>query len=253
MPSTVSFDVPILMYHHLAADGADVGAYSLGRAAFCRQLDALVAWGYTPITVSEVIAAAKGRRVLPAHPVAITFDDGYQSFADVALPALLQRGICATVFVVVGEIGNWNRWDAGRGLPFQRLMGWADIRKALSLGMEVGAHGWVHRDLTASTRSELNEELVRSRGVLQDGLEAQVTCFSYPYGRYDIAHQEGLATAGYEGAVSIFSDEASVTANPYAMRRVYIHAGDGMLRFRAKVSQLYLRYLARRGAPKRRA
>ena len=49
--------------------------------------------------------------------------------------------------------------------------------------------------------------------------------------------------------MSVFSDAPTVTANRYAMRRVYIHSGDTDLRFRLKLTGAYLRYKAWRDVP----
>jgi hypothetical protein len=60
-----------------------------------------------------------------------------------------------------------------------------------------------------------------------------------------------LREAGYRGAVSMFSQAASVTADRFCLRRIMPHRGDSALSFRMKLSPLYLRYVAWRDSRKR--
>lgn len=60
---------------------------------------------------------------MPPRAVAITFDDGYRSFHDLALPVLAEYGLPATVFVTTGHMASkssmWNDMilEAIRRLP----------------------------------------------------------------------------------------------------------------------------------------
>ena len=96
-PSTVS----ILTYHHIAdQDSAypyDPGVADATPAQFRRQMEMLARYG-TPIGIDELIRAFEGAP-LPKNPVMVTFDDGYRSCHDVALPILRAVGMRATFFV----------------------------------------------------------------------------------------------------------------------------------------------------------
>src|SRR5262249_40959173 len=84
-------------------------------------------------------------------PVAITFDDGNESDATIALPELAKRGLSATFFVVAARIGMPHFLD----------------RKALadlvSAGMEIGTQGMYHRDWRKMDEAALNVEIVDAR------------------------------------------------------------------------------------------
>lgn len=59
---------------------------------------------------------------LPPRAIAITFDDGYRSTHDLALPILKEYGLPATVFVTTGHIDHGSMWndvilEATRRLP----------------------------------------------------------------------------------------------------------------------------------------
>jgi peptidoglycan/xylan/chitin deacetylase (PgdA/CDA1 family) len=48
---------------------------------------------------------------LPPRTVCITFDDGYRSVHDLALPVLKEFGLHATIFVTSGHVGRGNMWN----------------------------------------------------------------------------------------------------------------------------------------------
>lgn len=117
-PSTVS----ILTYHHVADDDTaypyDPGVADATPAQFRRQMEMLARHG-TPIGIDELIRAVEGGP-LPKNPVMVTFDDGYRSCHDVALPILRAVGMRATFFVATGYIAE------------RRLYWWERIAYCLS-------------------------------------------------------------------------------------------------------------------------
>ena len=70
---------------------------------FARQLEFLRRH-YRTVSGSEVVASSQGGPPLPRNAVWITFDDGYESVVDSALPLLEQHGVTATLFVCPGLI-----------------------------------------------------------------------------------------------------------------------------------------------------
>ena len=91
----------ILTYHHIAdqdpAYPYDPGVADATPSQFRRQME-LVARHGTPIGIDELVRALDGAP-LPRNPVMVTFDDGYRSCHDVALPILRAVGLRATFFV----------------------------------------------------------------------------------------------------------------------------------------------------------
>jgi peptidoglycan/xylan/chitin deacetylase (PgdA/CDA1 family) len=102
IPSTLS----ILTYHHIAEDEPgyryDPGVADATPAQFRRQME-LVAKYATPVTIAEVVRALDGGS-LPKNPVMITFDDGYKSCRQTALPILKSVGLPAVFFVATSFI-----------------------------------------------------------------------------------------------------------------------------------------------------
>ncbi len=247
MAALTSIDVPILLYHHLIPDDQpNLGAYEICIRQFEAQLDLIRQLGFSTIHFAALFDALENGKPTPARSIVISFDDGFCSFLELGLPALLKRGMTSTIFVPAGEIGGVNRWDLERGFPERRIMNEQELQQVAAEGIEVGSHGWAHRQLPKCNETEAREEVARSREWLK-ALGLASDFFAYPYGEYAARCFPLLEEAGYRGATSIFSDTPSVTANRFAMRRVYIHADDTPQRFRLKLSRLYLRYKAWRG------
>jgi peptidoglycan/xylan/chitin deacetylase (PgdA/CDA1 family) len=242
-------NIPILLYHHLiAGDHADRRFYELSISQFEEQLDLLKRFEFETITFASLMRMLDNTEAARPRMAIITFDDAFCSFRELALPALQRRGMHATLFVPAGHLGGTNSWDAARGFPERPIMNEEELRSVAKAGIEIGSHGWHHRSLPMCNDSELEEEVLRSREKLSS-LVSTVDYFAYPGGEYSPRSCAIVERAGYAAAASIFSGERSVTANRFAMRRVYIHPGDTSLRFRIKLSDIYLRYKAFRGLP----
>ena len=93
--------LPIITYHHIADDDANY-AYDPTIAdatpeQFRRQME-LLTRHFTPIGIDELVRAIDGEP-LPKNPIMVTFDDGYRSCHDAALPILRAVGVRATFFI----------------------------------------------------------------------------------------------------------------------------------------------------------
>lgn len=78
----------ILMYHRFTS--------SVDLERQCAHLRA----HYVPVSLSEVADARNGGPPLPERAIAVTVDDGYRDFHDVAFPVFARYQIPATIFVV---------------------------------------------------------------------------------------------------------------------------------------------------------
>jgi peptidoglycan/xylan/chitin deacetylase (PgdA/CDA1 family) len=95
--------VGIVTFHHVHDVAADPGyPYDPDVAdatpqQFRRRMEMLARIG-TPIGMAELLRGLEGA-ALPPNPLMITFDDGYRTCHDVALPILSELGIPATFFI----------------------------------------------------------------------------------------------------------------------------------------------------------
>lgn len=111
----------ILNYHRILSTGDVYLGSEPDLAAFRWQMQ-LLAECFNVLPLHEVVTRLAAG-TLPARAVAITFDDGYRSIHDLALPVLQEFHLPATVFVTTGHMPDagsmWNDriLEAMRRLP----------------------------------------------------------------------------------------------------------------------------------------
>ena len=208
----VSWELPILMYHRVAPTGHErLREWRLTPDQFEAQLHYLRTAGYSSAGFEEWRQAAARHEPLPGRRVMLTFDDGYEDFAEHAYPLLRQYELEATVFLVSERVGLTNEWDRGYGETVP-LMDWETIRALDGHGVEFGGHSASHPMLTALGLDEVVREASRCRAELVEQLGHLVRPFAYPYGDTDAAvarmvgacgFEYGVTTAGYAASASI--------------------------------------------------
>jgi len=101
----------VLIYHRVAQLERDPQLLAVSPMRFDAQM-AMLAERFNVISLADLASGVR-RRQLPAHSVAVTFDDGYADNLLAAEPILAARGIPATVFVSSGYVlsGREFWWD----------------------------------------------------------------------------------------------------------------------------------------------
>ncbi len=191
----------ILGYHKIgvASPGGWETWYYVPEPVFVRQLGVLHDRGFQVIDGAGLKRAIDGSEDLPDRAALLTFDDGYRSVLEVALPWLVRFQFPAIAFVPTGFIGGSNRFDGGAE-PVEAICDWDELRELDRNRVSIQSHGVSHRSFSELLPAEQDEEVRESKRVLEDGLNRPVTLFAYPYG--DIGTEPGrgprqLRDAGY--------------------------------------------------------
>ena len=97
--------LPVLVYHHIQDPvKSDV---SCTPSMFEAQMVALKEAGFTPLSIPQTRSFLAGTLSQSIkHPVLITFDDGYESLYNYALPVSIKYRVPMTVFVITSRIGQ---------------------------------------------------------------------------------------------------------------------------------------------------
>lgn len=90
----------VLCYHGAwgEADGFAGGSMFILPATFERRLDALTRLGYPVLPLQHAVEGMRGARDLPSNAVVITIDDGWHSTWELMVPAIVKRGLPATLY-----------------------------------------------------------------------------------------------------------------------------------------------------------
>jgi peptidoglycan/xylan/chitin deacetylase (PgdA/CDA1 family) len=246
-PLPLPLDVHILMYHHVLPEGhADsLRPFVVFKESFNDQLRFLRDSGFRSKHLTELFDQAEGRSSIADRNIAITFDDGSVSVFEYAFPLLVQYGFTATFFISPGLLGAANHWDVPE-MPRVPLMGKTQVHELVKAGFEIGSHGVNHINHSKCSPAAAEKEMADSRKQIQDLFRVQCDFFSHPFGEYPANYPALCAEAGYRGAVGMTSPAKYAVEDRYATRRVLIHTGDNIRRFRLKMTSIYLRILSLR-------
>ncbi len=193
-----------LMFHR-------VNDVSLGfePARFAKYLDYLV--NHFPIVLP-------GDKLTEKTSICLTFDDAYYDFYHDVFPLLQKHHVKAILAVPVGYVVDDTKVSPQERLSVPYVKGMEDpsfsaktpfctfkeLKEMAHSGLvTIASHGFMHQNLALST-ADFNNEIVRSKQLLQAKIGTAIPHFVYPYGRMShTAHQ--LVCQTYDFGIRIGS------------------------------------------------
>jgi peptidoglycan/xylan/chitin deacetylase (PgdA/CDA1 family) len=208
-------DVVILLYHRLGDTPSEI---ELPVGAFERHLRSL-AERERPKPLDEALRTGG---------VVVTFDDGTRDFHEHALPLLVRYRIPALLYLATGGVNGGTSPDA---------LGWHHLAEAVATGMvTIGSHTHGHTDLSRATRGEAEEEMRRSKELIEQRLGVACTHFAYPWGVGSAAADEAARGMFDTAALDAWRTNRRGRIDPYRLGRVPVLRSDGQAFFRAKAA-----------------
>lgn len=204
----------ILTYHSIDPSGSVI---SIDPDVFVRQMEWLARSEVRVVSVADLVTGPDD-----GYRVALTFDDGFASFAHIAAPALRTLGLPATVYVVTDRAGatnGWGRNGGDRGIPELPLLDWDALAGLARDGFDLGAHTRSHPRLGRIDPSRLADEIVGSSAAIQARIGYAPTTFAYPYGATTPAAVAVVKTA-YRFACTTELRMIRATDDPHLLPRV---------------------------------
>ena len=190
--------------------------------------------------LAKAVSADRNEMVAEDVPsVAVTFDDGFQSILENALPELIARRIPASFFIPTGYIGQKASWigvKADEDHP-EVVMTEEQIRGLPKDLINVGSHTVSHQDLRKLGNESLRKEIVDSKKRLEEIIGQKVTMISLPYGEHDERVIEAAHGAGYRWIFS--SLPRLIGRREGVIERVPVRPSDRPLEFRLKIMGAY--------------
>jgi peptidoglycan/xylan/chitin deacetylase (PgdA/CDA1 family) len=233
-------EVPmILMYHGVAEVAEDPNLLCVSPSRFAEHMAWLERRGLRGVGIGTLVDAMRAGR--QRGLVGITFDDGYLSVLEAALPELQRRGFGATAYIISDRLGGTNEWDEGPSWP---LMTVGQVRELAGAGIEIGSHAATHLRLAGASPEQLTAEVGDSKASLAALLGTEIRGFAYPYGSMDAAARRAVLDAGYEYACAVEASTAEIGL--MALPRIYVGQQDDAVRMTAK-RLLYRGRIALRG------
>ena len=203
---------PILCYHKTESipAGARIKGLYLEPSLFRKQIQELAE--------SQFGFVAPGCDAKP-NTITITFDDGFVSNLESAMPVMKERGCRAINYLVADRIGKISDWEVAEGGEARPLMNDIQVREWMAAGNWIGAHTCTHPRLSKISRQQAREEIAAGKKKLEDRFGLPVEHFAYPFGDYDEGVVDLVREAGFKTACTMDRGVNGPTSDPFRLRR----------------------------------
>ncbi|MCA8883682.1 MAG: polysaccharide deacetylase family protein [Rhodobacteraceae bacterium] len=233
--------VDILMFHSIS-DAA--GPTAIPVEIFKAQMRAIAESGLPVITMDALVDARRMGKPLPPRSIVITFDDGFQDFADTAFPVLQSHDFPVLVFLTTEYIGRQEGWD-GANKPERDIMDWETVRDLASQGVAFGSHSVTHSDLTMLSDDTLGIEINVSKAEIEDQLQQPVYHFAPPYGLTN-DHVTAAASGVYRTLATTRLGQVGPADHLHGLPRLEMFYFTNLTRWREHLAGTGTAYLRRR-------
>ena len=203
-------DVVILLYHRVGPGPSEI---ELPAEEFERQLAWLVA--NEPVLSLDQALESRGG-------VVITCDDGTRDLHDVVLPLLVRYGAPVTLYLATSWVG-----DGG--------LRWSHLRECVDSGLvSVGSHTHTHRNLARALEIEAEDEMRRSKDLIEDQLGVACRHFAYPWAVAGEPADRAARKLFDSAALDAWRTNRAGRSDPHRLGRVPVLRSDGGFFFRRK-------------------
>lgn len=221
----------VLMYHKI--DSVNFDVLTIKESHFYDQMLYLINEGYQFLTLKDLHEKMAEKKI-PRHSVMITFDDGYLSNYDLAVPILERLKLKANFFIPVSFIGKTNTWDK----TDEPLMDFKTLKK-LSHNFCLGLHSYAHQNLSELKVSEIKEDLLKCESILMENEIPFEKSLAYPYGKMPLEHwnkfEDLMIELRYKSAFRIGNLVNTNLSNIYQMKRIDIQGTESFNQFKFKI------------------
>lgn len=183
------------------------------------------------VDTKTAVSMIQGASPIDGKYFHLAFDDGFRNVFQNALPVLKELQVPAILFVPTSIVGA--DWERTRHYCLEttgyrdviEMISWEECATLQSWGFEVGSHSRTHaRFTTLSGAGMLDDELIGSKGDIEDHLGGECLYITWPYGRQtdaDATSLEATRRAGYHACFGSFrgSIYPGKAVDPYRIPR----------------------------------
>jgi peptidoglycan/xylan/chitin deacetylase (PgdA/CDA1 family) len=220
--------VPILLYHRFGPVVSD--SMTITTPVFESHLLYLRDHAYTVIPLKLLVEHCLGKQPsLPARPVVIVVDDAHRTVFTDMIPLLKRYRFPMTLFIYPSAISRASY-----------AMTWGQLRDVGTSGLvDFQSHTYWHpnfrvdkkRLAPAQYEAFVDDQLCKSKRVLEKELNVKVDLLAWPFGIYDDQLMKRAREAGYKAAFSIERRHVSAADNPMALPRYLLNDRDRVKEF----------------------
>jgi len=213
----------VILYYHIVTQEQ--------RIRFARQLDDILRWS-KPTSLNDYNTFSTNNNY-----VAVTFDDGFNSIIENALPELKKRHIPVTIFIPSGNLGKRPHWIDENDFEHRNeiVMTPEQIKNLDTNLVTIGSHCVSHSNIFSLNEKDAANEIFTSKITLENILKTEINLLSFPHGAFSKSHEQMARQAGYKQVFSILPTLAYPCKNNFVTGRVRVDPSDLPLEFRLKM------------------
>lgn len=192
--------VPILLYHRLGPVSPD--EMTVTTPVFEAQLKLIEERGHKVIPLAQLLAALGDSAMpMPERAVVLTVDDGHRTVYSDMFPLIRRLKIPVTLFIYPSAISNADY-----------ALTWAQLAEMKASGLvDIQSHTFWHPNFNvdrkrlapAAYEKFAQDQLVKSKSVLEQRLGGTVDLLAWPFGIHDDQLEQWARAAGYVAAFTI--------------------------------------------------
>jgi peptidoglycan/xylan/chitin deacetylase (PgdA/CDA1 family) len=224
--------VPILLFHRLGPVLTD--DMTVTTPVVESELKLIQERGYHVIPLKTLLAAYNDPAgTVPERSVVLVADDGHKSVYTDLFPLIKKYQIPVTLFIYPSAISN-------PSAPY--AMTWQQLAEMKASGLvDIQSHTFWHpnfkidkkRLTPAAYEKFVQDQLVKSKAVLEQKLDIKVDLLAWPFGIYDPELMAAAKAAGYVAAFSIDRRPVTRAENVMSLPRSIVTDADRGARFEA--------------------
>lgn len=222
-----SIKIPIIMYHQVKP--TRLGKDIISPQEFESDLKFLVGSGYSPITMTELIAFSYQGTPLPENPIILTFDDGYYNNYHYVYP-LLKKYNTKIVLSIIGKACDDFSEYPSDNMDYSHAT-WDQIAEMEDSGLvELQNHTYnlhklktrlgclkVGNESNRQYETVLTEDIIKLQKKLTDIVGVTPNTFNYPYGKYTPESETIIKNLGFKSSLTCDYGVSTVTSDPQSL------------------------------------
>lgn len=212
----------IIYYHDIVEDGLGIGYQKVEVSNFEKQMKFLAEERYHTLLFEELNGS------IPEKSVLVTFDDGFRSIYEKAVPIMEKYNIKGNVFLPTKYVDE----------NHSHFMTWEMLKELCNKRMfSVAAHTHTHVDIRTLDDEKMKSEIEANNGEILQKLGIKTKSFCMPYGKYDPASIERIRKCGDYDFVyaSFYGQIVSKKMRNSVIPRIGISNDDSIKVFEKKI------------------
>ncbi|MCX6278626.1 MAG: polysaccharide deacetylase family protein [Bacteroidetes bacterium] len=249
--------ISIVMFHKIEKKDADKSFFLLSKY-------------YNFISLNEFLIAVekKSEKLLPPYSLIVTFDDGHASNFEL-LPLFIKHRIKPTIFLCSGIVNTFRHYwfsctESNLSIKYLNSLSNENKLKELSIFgfypkkvyefpqalakaqicemkefVDFQSHTIFHPSLPNCTDAEAQQEITKSKTMLENDFQLKITSFAYPNGDFSEREVEMCKNAGYKCAITVDPGYNSIYSDMFKLKRFSVNDSCKVNELLVKASGLW--------------